>query len=82
MVELLKTASKKHFSKLQAWYRPTFSPEQGVLLVLGGSFITGATLAQEWTNSTTLALSCAFFALQAEHPLVVQIKQRSSWKPS
>ena len=64
-----------------AWYRPTFSPEQGILLILGGSFITGAALAQSWSYSTTLALICAFFALQAEHPLVVQIKQRRSWKP-
>lgn len=66
---------------LQAWYRPTFSPEQGVLLVLLGSFLTGAALAQAWTPSATLALICAFFALQAEHPLVVQLKQRKSWKP-
>ncbi|NEN90396.1 MAG: YwiC-like family protein [Okeania sp. SIO3H1] len=81
MVELSTTTSNKNRPNLQAWYRPTFSPEQGILLVLGGSFITGAALAQEWTNSTTLALICAFFALQAEHPLVVQIKQRRSWKP-
>ncbi len=81
MVQLSITNSPKNRPNLQAWYRPMFSPEQGVLLVLGGSFLTGAALAQEWTNSTTLAFICAFFALQAEHPLVVQIKQRSSWKP-
>ncbi len=81
MVQLSRITSKKNRPNLYAWCRPTFSPEQGVLLVLGGSFLTGAALAQEWTNSTTLALICAFFALQAEHPLVVQIKQRSSWKP-
>jgi len=81
MVQLSTITSKKKRPNLNAWYRPTFSPEQGVLLVLGGSFLTGAALAQEWTSSTTLALICAFFALQAEHPLVVQIKQRSTWKP-
>ena len=73
-----QTANKIMTTK---WYRPTFSPEQGILLILGGSFVTGAALAQTWTYTTTLALICAFFALQAEHPLVVQIKQRRSWKP-
>ena len=62
-------------------YRPTFSPEHGVLLVLFGSFVTGAALAQQWTYSTTLALLCAFFALQAEHPYVVQLKLRKNLKP-
>lgn len=61
--------------------RPTFSPEHGVLLVLLGSVVTGSALAQAWNYCTTLAFICAFFALQAEHPLVVQIKQRSTWKP-
>jgi hypothetical protein len=68
-------------SKLQAWYRPTFSPEQGILLILLGAVLTGSALAQHWTSSTTLALICAFFALQAEYPLILQIKQRRSWKP-
>ena len=62
-------------------YRPTFSPEHGVLLVLFGSFLTGAALAQQWTQATTIALVCAFFALQAEHPYVVQIKLRKNPKP-
>ncbi|MGK7957173.1 MAG: YwiC-like family protein, partial [Crocosphaera sp.] len=31
-----------------------------------------------WTN---LALLCAFLTLQMEHPYVVQLKQRKSWKP-
>ena len=62
-------------------YRPTFSPEHGVLLVLFGSFLTGAALAQQWTYSTTLALICAFFALQAEYPYIVQIKLRKNPKP-
>ncbi len=65
----------------KTWLRPTFSPEHGVLLVLFSSVLTGAALAQAWNYCTTLALICAFFALQAEHPLVVQIKQRSTWKP-
>ena len=81
----LATASNISEEKLQinfkSWLRPTFSPEHGVLLVLFGSVLTGAALAQGWNYCTTLALICAFFALQAEHPLVVQIKQRSSWKP-
>ena len=62
-------------------YRPTFSPEHGVLLVLFGSFLTGAALAQQWTYSTTLALVCAFFALQAEYPYIVQVKLRKNPKP-
>ncbi|MEL7038082.1 MAG: YwiC-like family protein [Cyanobacteria bacterium J06592_8] len=66
---------------LQAWYRPTISPEQGILLILFGSVVTGSALAQHWTYSTTLALICAFFALQTEYPLILQIKQRRSWKP-
>ena len=66
---------------LQAWYRPTVSPEQGILLILLGSVVTGSALAQHWTSSTTLALICTFFALQAEYPLILQIKQRRSWKP-
>jgi hypothetical protein len=49
-----------------------------VLLV---SFLTGAALAQGWTLATTLALVCAFLGFQAEHPIVLQIKQRGSLKP-
>jgi hypothetical protein len=67
--------------KRSIWIRPTFSPEHGVLLVLFGSFLTGAALAQQWTHWTTLALICAFFALQAEHPYVVQIKLRKNPQP-
>ncbi|BAY81440.1 hypothetical protein NIES267_09160 [Calothrix parasitica NIES-267] len=63
------------------WVKPTFSPEHGVLIVWFGSFLTGAALAQTWNYCTNLALLCSFFALQAEHPLVVQVKQRSKWKP-
>ncbi|MFG6095324.1 YwiC-like family protein [Leptothoe sp. ISB3NOV94-8A] len=62
-------------------YWPTFSPEHGVLLVLAGALLTGASLAQTWTWETSLACLGAFLGLQAEHPLVVQIKQRRSWKP-
>ena len=67
--------------KLILWMRPTFSPEHGVLLVLFGSFLTGAALAQQWTYTTTLALICAFFALQIEHPYIVQLKLRKNLKP-
>ncbi|MEL6224677.1 MAG: YwiC-like family protein [Cyanobacteria bacterium J06627_8] len=42
--------------------------------------ITGAAAAQQWTWTTTLALICAYSAFQAEHPLVLQIRQRRSWK--
>lgn len=65
----------------QVWYKPTFSPEHGVYVILLVSFLTGAAAAQSWTLSTTLALVCAFFGFQAEHPLVLQIKQRKSIKP-
>lgn len=65
----------------QAWYRPTFSHEHGVYIVLLVSFLTGAAAAQSWTIDTTLALLCAFCGFQAEHPVVQQIKQRRSWKP-
>ena len=68
-------------SNSQAWYRPTFSPEHGVYVMLFVSFVTGAALAQAWTFSTTLALICAFCGFQAEHPLVLQLKQRRSFKP-
>jgi hypothetical protein len=49
-----------------------------VLLVSG---LTGAAAAQSWTFSTTLALVCAFCGFQAEHPIVLQLKQRRSFKP-
>ena len=65
----------------QAWYRPTFSPEHGVYVVLLVSFLISAAVAQNWTLATTLALVCAFCSFQAEHPLALQIKQRRSLKP-
>jgi hypothetical protein len=65
----------------QAWYRPTLSHEHGVYVLLLVSFLTGAALAHNWTLSTTLALVCAFFGFQAEHPIVLQLKQRRSLKP-
>ena len=65
----------------QASYRPTFSPEHGVYVVLLVSFLIGAAAAQNWTVETTLALVCAFCGFPAEHPLVLQIKQRHSLKP-
>ncbi|MBE9191603.1 YwiC-like family protein [Gloeocapsopsis crepidinum LEGE 06123] len=73
--------SQSLFSHAPVWYRPTFSPEHGVYVVLFVSFLTGAAAAQQWTLATTLALICAFAGFQAEHPLVLQIKQRRSWKP-
>lgn len=66
---------------IPTWYRPTISPEHGVYVVLLVSFLTGAATAQHWTWATTLALICAFCGFQAEHPLVVQIRQRKSLKP-
>lgn len=66
---------------VKPWYCPTFSPEHGVLLVLGGAVLTGAALAQTWTWETTLACIAAFCGLQAEHPFIVQVKQRRQWKP-
>ncbi|GAB4368032.1 MAG: YwiC-like family protein [Elainellaceae cyanobacterium] len=65
----------------QAWYRPTISPEHGVYVMLLASFLIGAAAAVNWTWATTLALICAFCGFQAEHPLVVQIRQRRSPKP-
>ncbi|MEG3437256.1 YwiC-like family protein [Pannus brasiliensis CCIBt3594] len=64
-----------------AWYRPTLSPEHGVYMILFVSFLTGAAAAGRWTVATTLASVCAFGAFQAEHPWILQIKQRKSWKP-
>ncbi len=78
---LTNTDTTKKCRKLPIWCRPTLVPEQGVFLVLLGSFLTGAALAQHWNQSTNLALLCAFFALLVEHPYVVQLKQRKSWKP-
>jgi len=63
------------------WYQPTFSPEHGVLLVLLGAVLTGASLAQHWIGDTSWACLAAFLALQAEHPVVVQIKRRRKWRP-
>ena len=68
-------------SKSPQWYRPTFSPEHGVYVMLIVSFLTGAAAAQQWDWATTLALICGFCGFQAEHPLVWQIKQRKSYKP-
>jgi hypothetical protein len=65
----------------QAWYRPLFSPEHGVYVVLLVSFLTGAAAAQQWNWATTLALIGAFCGFQAEHPLRLQLKQRRSLKP-
>jgi putative flippase GtrA len=68
-------------SNPQAWYRPTLSPEHGVYVILVVSFLTGAAAAYHWNWHTTLALLSAFCGFQAEHPLVLQIKQRRSLKP-
>lgn len=45
------------------------------------SFLSGVALALDWTWTTTLALICVLCGFQAEHPLVVQLKQRRSLKP-
>jgi hypothetical protein len=62
-------------------FRPVFSPEHGVYVMLFVSLLTGAAAARDWTLPTTLASIATFFAFQAEHPLSLQIKQRKSWKP-
>lgn len=81
VTENLSSARSLTQPKSQAWYRPTLSHEHGVYVVLLVSFLTGAALAQAWTLATTLALVCAFLGFQAEHPIVLQIKQRRSLKP-
>jgi hypothetical protein len=63
------------------WYQATVSPEHGVYVMLAVSFLTGAAAAQHWTWMTTLTLVCVYCGFQAEHPFVLQIKQRHSWKP-
>ena len=73
-------ATPSHSPKSSQWYRPTFSQEHGVYVMLLVSFLTGATAAQQWTWATNLALICGFCGFQAEHPLVWQIKQRKTWK--
>ena len=79
--EALSTASDSKKRNPQAWYRPMFSPEHGVYVMLLVSFFSGVAAAQHWTWTTTLALICAFCGFQAEHPWVLQVKQRKSWKP-
>lgn len=63
------------------WYLPTFSPEHGVLLVLLGAVLTGASVAQSWHSDTSWACLAAFLGLQAEHPVIVQVKRRRHWRP-
>jgi YwiC-like protein len=78
---LKEDAEAKSPPNRQAWYRPLVSPEHGVYVVLLVSFLTGTAAAQQWNWATTLALICAFCGFQAEHPLVLQLKQRRSFKP-
>ncbi|MEM6867597.1 MAG: hypothetical protein AAF528_04375, partial [Cyanobacteria bacterium P01_C01_bin.121] len=42
------------------WHMPTFSPEHGVLLVMLGAVLTGASVAQAWNIDTSLACLAAF----------------------
>jgi hypothetical protein len=77
-IQTLKNQQNKNYP---TWYKPTFSPEHGVYVVLFSSFVTGAAAAQNWTWTTTLALICAFCGFQAEYPLGNQLKQRRSLKP-
>jgi hypothetical protein len=81
VTEKSSSAGSRAKPNSQVWYRPTLSQEHGVYVMLLVSFLTGAALAQAWTLSTTLALLCAFCAFQAEHPIVLQLKQRRSFKP-
>lgn len=73
--------TKPNQGHAQIWYRPILSPEHGVYVMLLVAFLTGAAAAQTWTWETTLALLCAFCGFQAEHPLILQIRQRRSFKP-
>jgi hypothetical protein len=66
--------------KLQS-YSPVFSPEHGGYVALAISFLIGTVASGTWTLATVLALVCAFFAFQAEHPFAVQLKQRRHLKP-
>ncbi|MGG6267758.1 YwiC-like family protein [Leptolyngbya sp. AN03gr2] len=77
----LTDSKSKRRSTTSQWYHLTFSPEHGVYIILFVSFLTGAAAAQDWTTETTLALISAFCGFQAEHPWVLQIKQRKSLKP-
>jgi hypothetical protein len=79
--QTLSSSPTVQSSSRQRWYCPMVSPEHGVYIVLAVSFLVGAAAAQTWNGATTLALLCAFLGFQAEHPLVLQIKQRRSWKP-
>jgi hypothetical protein len=81
MLPVQNPESIKPSLKVPAWSRPTVSPEHGVYVVLLVSLLTGVAAAQQWTGATTLAMICAFCGFQAEHPLVVQIRQRRSLKP-
>ena len=63
------------------WYCPTLSPEHGILFVLLGSVLTGSALAFDWTSETTWACIATFLGIQAEHPLVIQIKKRRKVQP-
>ncbi|NBD17898.1 MAG: hypothetical protein GVY04_17745 [Cyanobacteria bacterium] len=74
----MSSTTKPHFPTA---YKPIISPEHGVYVVLLVSFLVGVALGQQWTWESTLALICAFLGFQAEHPLVLQIKQRKSWQP-
>lgn len=62
------------------WYHPPLSHEHGVYVMLLICLVTGTVSSQIWSLDTLMAWICAFFAFQAEHPLVLQIKQRKSWK--
>ena len=64
-----------------SWYSPTFSNEHGVYVVFIVSFLIGVAAANYWNLETTIALVASFAGFQAEHPLVLQIKQRRSLKP-
>lgn len=75
-----KKSEPRPSNRAAVWYRPTFSPEHGVYVVLLASLLMGVATAQQWTGMTALACLSAFAGFQAEYPLVLQIKQRRSWK--
>ena len=78
---MIKTiANSANYKEKNNWYYPPFSHEHGVYVMLLISLVTGTIWSHLWTINTILAGICAFFAFQMEHPLVLQIKQRRSWK--
>ncbi|MEM9543261.1 MAG: YwiC-like family protein [Cyanobacteria bacterium P01_E01_bin.42] len=65
---------------LQRWYRPTFSPQHGVYVILAVAYLTGAIASGTWNDATGLGFICAFLGFQAEYPISQQVIQRKTLK--